>query len=325
MKDYFFSIVFLFITVGTGSAFSEKNKSDLLPLPRHCIVIYDNDDHRDVYTDEYLMALSGVGEIQLKGIVTTYSPGEYPKFVKGRKYIMDLALKSGLKNLPELFSGTNKKLTRPESNRIEDTEPLDIDASHFIVSQAIKASPEKPLVIITGGQLTSVANACLLDPSIADKVVVMGVFGGTKIDYNAALDPWAWTIIMSRLRVVSIPIGPPDKRATVYMKPPLVPKERILNDLDQNVPFFRWMYEKKHPSNGLPAEADFDGHPAILLTRPDYVIRWKKYECTGVDQKGYPVLEENADGKIWQAEDADQQIATDEFWRVMNKLNSKLF
>jgi hypothetical protein len=32
-------------------------------------VIYDNDEVVDVYTDEYLMALAALGEIQLKGMI----------------------------------------------------------------------------------------------------------------------------------------------------------------------------------------------------------------------------------------------------------------
>ena len=36
----------------------------------------------------------------------------------GRVQIMELSHTSGLRNLPALFSGTNQKLTRPESNQI---------------------------------------------------------------------------------------------------------------------------------------------------------------------------------------------------------------
>ena len=295
-----------------------------LPVYRGSPVIYDNDDHRDVYTDEYLLALASIGEIDFKGIITTYSPREYPEFVKGREMIMDLATTSGLQNLPELFSGTSRKLVRPEANRIEDTEPLEIDGSRFIVEIARQCSYSRPLVIITGGQLTTVANAYLLDPSIADKIVVMGVFGAEAIDYNAGLDAWAWTIILARFRVVAIPIGPPGNRGVVYMKPPEVPKERIQTELNQDIPFFKWMYEKEHPTNWLPAESDYDGHPAILITRPDYVTQWTRYRFDGVNQTGRPILTEDITGTIMQAEDAVQEIATDEFWRVMHALSEQI-
>lgn len=307
----------LLIAVFVQPVQKHKEPGSIFPLNGNVTVIYDNDDFRDVYTDEYLLALSALKEIRLKGMITTYSPREYKSFVAGRKAIMEISEQSGIKYLPELLTGTDKKLIRPENSRMEDTTPLDIEGSRIIVINALKASAKKPVVIITGGQLTTVANAWLLDPSISDKVVVMGVFGAEKIDYNAALDPWAWTIILSNFRVAAIPMGPPASRGEVYMKPPVVPKERIKTELSQEIPIFRWMYEKKHPSNGLPGEADFDGHPAILITRPDYVKEWKRFECTGINDKGYPVLVEKGDGKIWQAEKASQQIATDEFWRIM--------
>ena len=291
-----------------------------LPLYKDCPVIYDNDDHRDTYTDEYLLALSSLGEIDLKGIITTYSPDEYQEFVNGREEIMALAKRSRLKNLPKLFVGTNKKLTQPENNSVEETIPLDIDGSHFIVEIAKKSSFSKPLVIISGGQLTSIANAYLLDTSIADKIVVMGIFGANKITYNAGLDVWAWTIILAKFRVVAIT----DNDEMVFNKPPVVPKERIRKELNQDIPFFKWMYEKKHPSNGGPNEADYDGHPAIMITKPDYVTKWTKYHFEGINDHGRPVLKEDKMGTILQAEDASQDIATDEFWRVMHKLNGQL-
>ncbi|WP_114749673.1 apiosidase-like domain-containing protein [Pleomorphovibrio marinus] len=295
-----------------------------LPRYKDSPVIVDNDDHRDVYLEEYLMALGSLGETDLRGIITTYSPDEYPLFVKGREEVLEIARESGLRNLPKLFKGTDQKLEKPASNRMEDTRPLEINGSQFIVENALKCTPEQPLVVLTGGQLTSVANAYLLDPSIAEKVVVMGVFGGEKIDYNAGLDAWAWAIIMANFRVVAIPIGPPGNRGTVYMKPPVVPKARIREELDQSVAFFRWMYEKRHPSNELPNEGDFDGHPAILLTQPDYVTEWKRFSFEKLDGAGRPVLRHDETGNIWQAEEAEQEVATREFWRVMHALNKQL-
>jgi hypothetical protein len=295
-----------------------------MPSYKGNYVIHDNDDHRDTYTEEYLMALSHLGEIQLKGIITTYSPNEYKEFVEGRKQILDLAKKSGLLNLPKVFNGTNKKLVRPITNLIEDTKALEIDGSHFIVETAKIASKSNPLVIVAGGQLTSIANAYLLETSIADKTVVMGVFGAENIDYNAGLDAWAWIILLAKFKVVAIPIGSSENRGRVYMKPAEVPKERILTELDQGIPFFKCMYEKKHTSNWLPNEGDYDGHPAILLTRPNYVTKWTRFSLEGLDREGMPLLTEDKMGNIFQAEDASREIATGEFWWVMTKLKEQL-
>ena len=301
-------------------AYSQVN----LPLLKGNSVIYDNDDHRDVYTDEYLLALSSIGEIDLMAMITTYSAKEYDEFVLGREQILKLAKDSGLKNLPQLFSGTNNKLERPKNNLIEDTKRLEIDASYFIVELANRSEDSKPIVVICGGQLTSIANAYLIDTTIVDRIIVMGVFGADKIDYNAGLDSWAWTIVLSKFRVLAIPIGSSNNRGIVYMKPPKVPKEKIKSDLNQKIPLFQWMYDKKHPSNWLPNEGDYDGHPAILITRPDYVTEIKKFRVDNIDSQGIPVLIDDITGNIIQAEDANQNIATQEFWRVMKELNISL-
>jgi inosine-uridine nucleoside N-ribohydrolase len=222
------------------------------------------------------------------------------------------------------LAGTQRRLARPPSHRIEDTAPLDLPASRFIVEHAREAHAERPLIIVTGGQLTTVANAYLLDPSIADKVVVSGVFGVRQQDYNAGLDSWAWKIVLSRFRVLAIPIGPPSHRGTVYQKPPRVPKNRIQSELPLDRPLFQWMYEKRHPNNELPAGHDWDGQAAIPLTRPSYITDITRWRAEGVDEDGNLILTEDSDGPIYQAQDADQAVATSEFWRVMHKVASTL-
>jgi|GEM_PF-1337253 len=294
--------------------------SELLPFDNVSSVIYDNDDHRDVYTDEFLMALSHLGEIDLKALITTYSANdtEYRLFVTGRKEIVKEALQSGLRNLPVAMAGTNKCLVQPETNRIKDTEPLNLPASQFIVEHARSASHEKPLVIVTGGQLTVVADAYLIDPSIADNIIVSGIFGASEIDYNAGLDSWAWKIVLSAYRVLAIPIGPPKNRGKVYMKPPHVPKTRIKQELPQEIDFFKWMYEKEHPTNELPAEHDFDGQAAIPLTCPAYITKVRRWSVLGLDNDGNLLMRKDSKGRLYEAVDANQELATKEFWRVMD-------
>jgi len=290
-----------------------------LPFSQAVGVIADNDDHRDVYTDEFLIALSHLEKYPLLGIITTYTPNmeEYELFVEGRKEIVEKARQSGLKHLPQVFSGTSERLVQPESHQIWDTKPRAIDASSFIVQQAQQATPEQPLVIVAGGQLTSIANAYLLDTTIAEKVIISGVFGVREMDYNAGLDGWAWKIILSRFRVFAVPIGPSDNRGMVYMKPPLVDKQQIKERLPQDLPLFKWMYEKSHPSNPLPDGADYDGQAAIPLIRPDYITQVKRWRVTHIDSQGELRLIEDPNGPIYEALDADQEIATKAFWNTM--------
>lgn len=122
---------------------------------------------------------------------------------------------------------------------------------------------------------------------------------------------------MSRFRVFAVPIGPPDHRGAVYLKPAQVPKERIKSELPQERSFFRWMYEKHHPGNGLPAGHDYDGQAAIPLTRPEYITTMKRWRVEGLDGNGDLILTADKQGPIYEAVDAAQSIATAEFWRVM--------
>jgi hypothetical protein len=297
-----------------------------LPFDRTCPVFHDNDDHRDVYTEEYLMALAHLGEIRLVGLTTTYapSPREYELFVRGRAEIVAVARRSGLRNLPDAMPGTNRRLQRPASNRPEDTVPLDLPASRALVAEARKCTPEKPLVFLTGGQLTVVADAWLLAPNIQDRVVVAGLFGAPGRDYNASLDAWAWTIVMSKFRVFAVPFGPPGRRGTVFLKAAQVPKERIRAELPQEIPFFAWMFSKRHPTNDGPAEHDYDGPAAIALVRPDYITAVRRWKPIGIHPNGDVRLVQDDHGPVIEAVDADQRVATEEFWRTMHALRQSL-
>jgi hypothetical protein len=312
------------IVVAADAPEPEQHAAAELPFDRGCPIFYDNDDHRDVYTDEYLLALAHLGDIELKGMMTTYRANqrEYNLFVAGRQEICDIARASGMKNVPKAMAGASTQLQRPASNRIEDTKPLDLPSSRWLARIAARATEQKPLVIVTGGQLTAIADAYLLDPSIAPKVVVSGVFGCERPDYNSGLDRWAWTIVMSKFRVLSIPFGPPGNRGTVYRKMPLVPRRRIREQLGLKVPFFKMMHTKQHPRG--PHEADADGQGAVVIMRPDYITKTKRFRATGIDATGNPVLVADEGGPIYKAVDADQQIATGEFWRAMKRLASSL-
>ena len=297
-----------------------------LPLDNPSFVVHDNDDHRDVYTDEYLLALSHLGDIELSALITTYSPNrmEYGLFVKGREKIVEKAGLSGMKGLPVALEGTHQRLERPSTNRISDTGPLGLPASRYLVGLSRSVTKERPLVFVTGGQLTVIADAYLIDTTIVDRVIVTGIFGVREMDYNAGLDAWAWKIVLSRFRVLAVPIGPPGRRGRVYMKPPEVDKARIASGLPQDIPFFDWMYRKGHPGNGLPDGHDHDGQAAIPIIRPDYTTKVKRWSVKRIDSKGGLILDGDDNGNIYEALDADQDIATKEFWRAMVSLSDSI-
>ena len=282
-------------------------------------VIYDNDSHEDMYTDEYLMALASSGDINLKGIITTISyvdawqkpEVQYESLVNGREELVGIARRSGMKNIPDPIRGPSVALQRPSSGRIEDTILIDSPGSRLIVREAGLASPEKPLVIIMGGQSTAVADAYLLDNSICEKVMIAWFAGVGENDlygYNGWVDPWGTYIIISRFKTVLF--GP------VWRIAPFVPKQK-LKELPETE-LSRWMVEMELPHVNLPAEHDYDAQPAIPLMRPDYIKAVTAKSFSHFDDDGMPLLKDDEKGNVIVAIEADKNIVTEEWWRALN-------
>ena len=254
-------------------------------------IFYDNDDHRDVYTDEFLLALASAGRIELRGLSTTYAydQTEYDEFVRGRKQIVERARASGMSSIPDPLTGPDETLTEPESGEIGDTEVIGTESTEALVEAAKAASSEQPLVVITGGPLTVVADAFLHDPSIVESVVVsslLGTFQDTSM-WNGELDPWATYIVTTQFEYVQFPTN---------QWPATVRKGDLARRLPTN-PLTEWMVEKSHPTNQLPEGADHDGQPAIPLVRSEYVKAGIKCSV-GARANGICYFGDDPDGNI---------------------------
>ena len=171
-------------------------------------IIYDNDWWFDVFDNNYLWAQASLGEADLRGNIVTRDMWDWQKgYLYPMKKCADDARKalkfardSGLRNLPDLTMGSDRVLQRPESGRIRDTVAHPSDGSRLIVAEARKASPERPLLVISGGPLTTVANALLSNPEIGPNMVVFNLtvsFYG----YNGK-DAWSPYIVAKKTRLV---------------------------------------------------------------------------------------------------------------------------
>jgi len=302
-------------------------KETKLPFNKKCSVIFDNDDPRDTYTEEYLMALATTGLIELKGIITStsYTPynrwvteEEYDSFANLRADIYFRAVNSGFKNIPLPVRGVKGNIIRPLSGMIEDTSPGYSEGGMLIRDEARKATPENPLVIIVGGPLSTVADAYLMDTGIAGNVVVMFMDAAddyVENGYNGWADGWASVITFQKLNVIRYRAFNHDSRAF----DPAVPKKQILTDLP-DTPLREVMYEKQHPTNRLPDERDADCPPAIHFMRDDYAKNVHRQSFSHeLIQEGHrvPVLKDDPKGNILYFNSMSKKIATEEWWRAM--------
>jgi hypothetical protein len=299
-----------------------RGGAERLPYDRSNPVIYDKDAVANCYTDDYLMALASAGDIRLVGMVTSSSVAPFNPWVSAadfRQWLVqraegvDRARRAGFSHLPDPVRGPDRHLERPASGRIEDTRPLGSEGSCLVVREARRAEPGKPLTLVMCGPLTLAADAYLLDPSIADKVVVAW-FGGRKRDmgdYNGWADPWAAYIVLQRLRLVQFSVEETGRRAG-----PLVPKARLL-ELPPS-PLRQWMIEKQH--NGQPGDLDQDAPPAISLMRPDFIRAIRRVSfggwvrCRGRD---VPAFRDDRNGLASVVTATDQATATAEWWRAL--------
>lgn len=182
----------------------EDGRLVLVGVSPDCPMIYDNDWWQDVPDAAYLWAKASLGKCDLRGNVITrctfgWEQGYAHKLqeqIDDCRKLLAIARESGLRNLPEPVLGAKEALRRPATGTIEDTQFEKCPGSELIVSEALKATREKPLLVFLGGSCTTMAAAYLADPSIADRVIVFQIDGG---GYNGS-DGWAWEIVMKRCR-----------------------------------------------------------------------------------------------------------------------------
>ena len=253
-------------------------------------VILDNDWWEESVGDEFAYAKCTLGQIDLRGLIATRDMWGYPSSFQysladcfnDLSRDVDRARQSGLSNIPDPTTGNEWPLYPPADYVIENTDYVSaISAgSNLIVQHASTASPTKPLIVIVGGAIDTVATAYMQDPSIADNMIVFDT-GGSYNDKSA----WPWQICMERTKFIYWEdsnawangcIGPkawlyefPDCPMTDYMEQRW-PDNRNMHWADWFL--LAYMYGKDHFNNAVRMELEpFDGYwHAHSTTSPDY-------------------------------------------------------
>lgn len=295
----------------------ENGASTALPYDQTHPVVYDNDSSEDSYTDELLMALHTSESINLRGMITTvggwdeqpWAPNDSiaEHAILARSELVAKARRSGMRNVPVPVAGVMQTIAKPHSGRIADTEPQATEGSKLIVAEARLASPAKPLLIVVGGPVSTVADAFLLDPTIVDRVVV--AWNGAD-NFNGTPAPfiWATEIVLRSFTCVLFD-------HVLEQGAPRVDKRRL-----RNLPaseLSRYMMDKELPHVDLPGGRDIDAQPVIPLLQPDYVRKVVRLRWAGLDSRRKPVLEPDPNGRIWRVARASRQIAEQTWWRTM--------
>jgi hypothetical protein len=310
-----------------------------VPFDRTNPVWHDNDDPRDVYTQEFLLALAASGTIQLIGTSTTTAIAPFNPFVTMANAVAFGVERVQIQSDAEATWQTTFPPVTPESlighflpppsGLAEDTVPLNSAVGNAIVAAAhLHGTAAKPMVVVCGGALTAVADAYLIDPTVADKIVVTWLGGtlNTLNEYNSAVDGWGNVVATKFLQITMFPINIPSLDGSS----PIVTKADIASSLPAS-PLRTEMLLKDHPSNPLPGSIDADGPPAVVIMNPAIIRTSIRKKLTGTttinfggQQHVIPVLSNDPGGNITMVTSVDQQLATQTWWRAFERAFGRL-
>jgi len=141
----------------------------------------------------------------VRGIVGTHLGGQTPWSAQGKMTATELSVKRAEEVVGLLgMQGKVRIAAGAESPLADAKVPIASEGARLIVEEARKCSPEQPLYVTVGASLTDVASAWLMDPSIADRIIVVWIGGqeypfghpfpeqfnkgDNLVEYNARLD-----------------------------------------------------------------------------------------------------------------------------------------
>jgi hypothetical protein len=279
-----------------------------LPVDERSAVVVVNDGALDNWHGEYAAIFAASGQLELVGLVVN-SSSQYPSLetnVTGYRQMFAAARESGMRHLPEPTASVAPALSEPASSSIEDTIPNRSEGARLILAAAAEhGTSVHPLAIATGGALTDVADAYLLDPSLAERAVVVASLGQSEgdgastFDPNGGHDPWAAFIVTSRMRLVQV--------NGYYDQLLDLPEEKV-SELPQNA-FGRWMGEKRPELLDLVLACD-------QITVLAVALPWFSSGVTqlSVDAADPTHLVPDPAGRIWHVAQSDSARARSEIW-----------
>lgn len=296
----------------------------LLPVDARNPIVLVNDGFIDNWQGEYAVLLSNAGGPKLAGIVVNTNKDwqDLAVNVAGWRKLVADATASGLADIPDPISSVNPPLVRPANGDIDATEGNRSEGARFIANESRKLGlPYRPLVVVTGGALTDVADAYLYDKTVVDRVVVVsslglptGSGGGMSLP-NGDADPWADAIVVSRFRYIQV---------SAYYEQKLDVPEARFAELPNNAMGAR-IAAKQPGLFSWPPASDQVGVLAVGI--PEFVTGVERVTPAAPPPAGAtagPELATDAAGSGWLVTECDGAAATARFWDLLHALPSSV-
>jgi hypothetical protein len=300
---------------GTLDAGSDRPRARL-PVGPENPVILSNDGPFDNWHGEYAVLLAHAGGPSLAGIIVSTGGMwfDLDANLAGWQELATRARESGFANVPDPIPSSSAPLQRPDDDNVDSTLPNDSVGARFIVETSLRlGTPERPVVIATGGRLTDVADAYLTDPTVADRIVVVsslgtGFSGDPRVARmgvpNGEMDPWADAIVAERLRYVQV--------SAFYEQLADVPVERT-PELPNN-PLGAWMRDKQ--PNILATPLASDQVSVLAVAMPEFTQVVTRVSFSGWDANE-PTLAPDSRGNVWLVTESDGDLARARLWQLL--------
>jgi hypothetical protein len=293
-----------------------------LPVDQRNPIVLVNDGAGDNWQGEYAVLLANNGGPPLAGIVVDAS-APWPDLdanVTGWRDLVSAARASGLRDIPDPIASVGPPLVRPASGDIDATQANRSEGARLIVELSRRLSlPYRPLVVVTGGALTDVADAYLVDPTVAERVVVVSSLGAVTgsgaamAEPNGQEDPWADTIVASRLRYIQV--------SAFYNQLDDVSASSVAR-LPDNALGARMAAKQPNLWEWPPAS---DQVAVIALGIPSFVTEVQRITAGAPVAAGAtagPDLATDPDGSGWLVTGCDTLAPATRLWELLDKLGA---
>jgi len=286
-----------------------------LPVDNRNPVILSNDGAYDNWQGEYAVLLAQSGGPPLAGIIVNKSPAwtDLDANITGWRNLVEAARDSGLRGIPDPIASVGGTLARPSSGRIEDTTAIQSEGARLIRDLSKSLSlPYRPLVVVTGGRLTDVADAYLMDPTVTERVVVVSSLGTTTASGaamaapNGEMDPWADFIVTARFRYVQV--------SAYYDQTTDVPSTR-LSELPSNA-LGAWIAAKQPKIFDLSLAADQVAIAAVGISTFATAVQPVSPAGSAGTNSGPDLVSDDASASLLVTHSQGRE-ATNRFWDLL--------
>jgi len=290
-----------------------------LPVDERNPVIIVNDGVNDNWMGEYALLLADHGGPSIASIVvgtTTYWP-DLNANVTGWTDFLNAARASGFTGLPDLTVSVGPPLTAPDNRQIDSTVPNHSAGAQRIIDLSRELGlPHRPVAVLVGTQLTDLADAYLVDPTVVDRVVVVASLGSLDAPKvrmtgpNGELDPWADWIVAQRFKYVQV--------SAYYDQTQDVTAAELAN-LPQT-PFGSWI-AKKQPKISTFQNAS-DQVAVLATTLPQFAKVVQRVSADTSAGFGSPIgqgppLVPDDTGNAWAVTQIEAPLAASRFWSML--------